>query len=69
VSAQQREYAEVLADELNDAGHDDLSVLDILDALATAGLELVKPRRPGDVPRAYADSLIEEARRRQEGEA
>lgn len=51
----QREAAAVLAAELEACGHD-VTALDVLDALASCGMELIQPPDPATAD-AYSDSL------------
>ena len=54
----QHELAPLLADGLEIAGHDDLSGLDILAALGTAGLKLVRTDQ-SEGTMAYLTTFIE----------
>jgi hypothetical protein len=49
--------ASALAQELMDCGHDDISTLDMLDALASTGLKLVADTK-GESTSAYVGSLL-----------
>ena len=49
--------ASVLVQELLDCGHDDISTLDMLDALASTGLKLVADTK-GEATSAYVGSLL-----------
>lgn len=53
---QQALAAEVLAAELRTCGHDDIEGIDLLDALASCGMELIQPPDPSTAE-AYSDSL------------
>lgn len=53
---QQAALAAILAEELQVCGHDDLSGIDLLDALASCGMELIQPPDPATRD-AYRDSL------------
>ena len=48
--------ASALAQELIDCGHDDISTLDMLDALASTGLTLVADTM-GEAPSTYSRAL------------
>jgi hypothetical protein len=59
---QQRELAQALVDELKDCGHTDVNTLDLLDALASCGYELVESTTVnadgvGPAAAAYFDAL------------
>lgn len=58
----QEEAACVLADELQDCGHD-VTTLDLLDALASCGMELIEPPDP-----ASSDAYLNALRRRALGD-
>jgi hypothetical protein len=49
--------ASALAQELMDCGHDNISMLDMLDALASTGLKLVADTN-GEATSAYVSSLL-----------
>jgi hypothetical protein len=49
--------ASALAQELMDCGHDYISALDMLDALASTGLKLVADTK-GEATSAYVGSLL-----------
>ena len=53
--ARQTQLAQIVADELNVCGHD-LAGVDVLDALATCGMELIQPPDPTTAA-AYSDAL------------
>jgi hypothetical protein len=49
--------ASALVQELLDCGHDDISTLDMLDALASTGLKLVADTK-GEATSAYVGALL-----------
>jgi hypothetical protein len=50
------DLAQQVAAELECCGHDDISALDLMDALASTGLRLV-PDREGEASAAYFESI------------
>ena len=52
--------AEELVDELVDAGHE-VTVADVLDCLASAGLTVV--REPREAPQAYSEYILQSLER------